>query len=130
MLSTNCVVFNILIDQHHQHLGFGKGMIIASLNVNGLRRHFDKIQNILSSLGIHILALNKTKLDEKHPEELTDMPGYQQVRLDRPCNGSGVPIYVRESIKFRTRSDVPKYDLELICIEIRSPKSKPFHILA
>ena len=52
-------------------------MTIASLNVNGLRRHFDEIQNILFSLGIHVLALNETKLDEKHPEELTDITGYQ-----------------------------------------------------
>ena len=89
-------------------------MTIASLNVNGLRRHFDEIQNIVSSLGIHILALNETELDEKHPEELIDMSGYQQVRLDRTCNGAGVSIYVRESSKFRTRSDVPKNDLDFI----------------
>ena len=65
-------------------------MTIASLNVNGLRRHFDEIQNIVFSLGIHILALNETKLDEKHPEELADITGYQQVRLNRACNGGGV----------------------------------------
>ena len=67
--------FNILIDQPHQHLGFGKGMTISSLKVNALKRHFDEIQNILSSLGIHVLALNETKLDKKHPEELTDITG-------------------------------------------------------
>ena len=77
-------------------------MTIASLNVNGLRRHFDEIQNILFSLGIHVLALNETKLDEKHPEELTDITGYQQVRRDRTCNGGGVSIYIRDSIKFRS----------------------------
>ena len=87
-------------------------MTIASLNVNGLRRHFDEIHSILSSLGIHVLALNETKLDEKHPEKLTDITGYQQVRLDRTCNGGGVSIYIRESIKFKTHSDVPKNDLE------------------
>ena len=133
-LATNLInklrTFSILIDQHHQHLGFGKGMTIPSLNVNGIRRHFDEIQNILSSLGIHILALNENMLDEKHPEELTDITGYQQVRLDKTYNGGGVSIYVRESIKIRTHSDVPKNDLELICVEIKSPKSKPFLVLA
>ena len=83
-------------------------MAIASLNVNGLRRHFDEIQNTLFNLGIHILALNETKLDDKHPEELTDISGYQQVCLDRTRNGGGVSIYIRDSIKFRTRSDIPK----------------------
>ena len=51
--------FNILIGQPPQYLRFGKGMAIASLNVNGLRKHFDEIHNILSSLGIHGLALNQ-----------------------------------------------------------------------
>ena len=105
-------------------------MAIASLNVNSLRKHFDEIENTLFNLGIHILALNETNLDDKHPEELTDITGYQQVRLDRTRNGGGVSIYIRESIKFRTRSDIPKNDLELICIEIEPPKSKPFLILA
>ena len=41
---------------NHQHLGFKKGMAIASLNVNGLRGHFDEIQVLLRDLGIHILA--------------------------------------------------------------------------
>ena len=105
-------------------------MIIASLNVNSLRRNFDEIQNILSNLGIHVLALNETKLDDNHLKELTGILGYQQVRFDRTRNGGGVSIYIRESIKSRTRSDVPKNDIELICIEIEPPKSKPFLVLA
>ena len=105
-------------------------MIIASLNVNGLRRHFDKIQNILSNLGIHVLALNETKLDDNHPKELSDILGYQQVRFDGSRSGGGASIYIREPIKSRTRSDVPKNDLELICIEIEPPKSRPFLVLA
>ena len=105
ILFINCVVFNISIDQPHQHLGFEKGMIISSLNVNGLRRHFNEIQNILSNLSVHVLALNETKLDDNYPKELTDILGYQQVRFDGTRNGGGVSIYIRESIKFRTRCD-------------------------
>ena len=83
------------------------------------------------NLGIHILALNETKLDDKHPEELiADITGYQQVRLERTRNGGGISIYIRESINVRARSDIPKNDLESICIEIEPPKSKPFLILA
>ena len=102
-------------------------MTIASLNVNGLRRHFDEIQSILFSLGIHILALNETRLDEKLPEELTEITGYLLVSLDRPCNRVDVSIYVRESIKFKTRSDVPKNDLELICIQMRASPFLSLH---
>ena len=51
-------------------------MAIASLNVNGLRRHFDEVQCMLVDLDIHILALNETKLDSMYPKELTNIPGY------------------------------------------------------
>ena len=107
-----------------------KGIAFASLNVNGLRRHFDEVQSLLVDMGLHILALNETKLDGLYPKELTHIPGYQQVRHDRSCNGGGVSIYIRDSIKFRHRSDIPAKDLELICIEIEPPKSKSFIVLA
>ena len=110
----------------HQHLGFKKGMAIASLNINGLRSHLDEVQLLMRDLGITILALNETKLDPGYPKELTSVAGYQQERLDRTRNGGGVSIYVRDSIKYKRRLDVPTDDLELICIEVEPPKSKSF----
>ena len=105
-------------------------MAIASLNVNGLRRHFDEVQCMLVDLDIHILALNETKLYSMYPKELTNIPGYQHVRHDRSCRGGGVSIYIRDSINFKPRSDVPAEKLELICIEIEPPQSKSFVVLA
>ena len=113
----------------HQHLGFKKGLVIASLNVNGLRSHLDEVQLLLNNLGIHILSLNETKLDGSVAKELTDMVGYQQKRLDRNCNGGGISIYIRDSIRYKPRDDVPVDDLEHICIEIEPPNCKPFLIL-
>ena len=105
-------------------------MAIASLNVNGLRRHFDEVQCMLVDLDINILALNETKLDGMYPNELTNIPGYQHVRHDRSCRGGGISIYIRDSINFKLRSDIPAEELELICIEIEPPKSKSFIVLA
>ena len=105
-------------------------MAIASLNINGLRSHLDEVQLLIRSLGIHILALNETKLDPNYPKELTSLPGYQQERLDRTSSGGGVSIYIWDSIKYKLRSDVPVDDLEIICIELEPPKSKPFLVLA
>ena len=68
-----------------------KGMAIASLNVDGLRSHLDEVQLLIRSLGIHILALNETKLDRLVPKEVTDIRGCQQFRQDRTCNGGGEP---------------------------------------
>ena len=58
------------------------------------------------------------------------MAGYQQERLDRTCNGGGVSVYIRDSIKYKPRSDVPVDGLEIICIEVEPPKSKSFLVLA
>ena len=112
-----------------QHIGYKKGMAIASLNINGLRSHLDEVQFLIKDLGLHVLALNETKLDSDFPKELSSVPGYQQERLDRTRNGGGVSIYIRDSIKYKRRLDVPKDDLELICIEVQPPKNKPFLVI-
>ena len=95
-----------------------------------LRRHFDVVQSVLVDLDIYILTLNETKLDSLYRKELTYIPGYQQVCHDGSCNVGGVSIYIRDSIKFRHRSDIPTEELELICIEIEPPKSNSFIVLA
>eukprot|EP00794_Sanderia_malayensis_P016541 gene16541-18216_t len=105
-------------------------MAIASLNINGLRSHLDEVRLLIRDLGIHILALNETKLNTESPKELTSVAGYQQERLERTCNGGGVSIYIRDSIKYKRRLDVPIDDLEIICIEVNPPKSKSFLVLA
>ena len=61
----------------HRPLGFKKGMAIASLNINGLRSHLDEVQLLVRDLGIHILALNVTKLNPGFAKELTSVAGYQ-----------------------------------------------------
>ena len=61
---------------------------------------------------------------------MTSIAGYQQERLERTCNGGGVSIYVRDSIKYKPRPDVPVEDLEIICIEVEPPNSRSFLILA
>ena len=103
---------------------------MAITSLNGLRGNLDEIQVLVNNLGIHILALNETKLDPNYPKELTSIAGYQQERLERICNGGGVSIYVRDSIKYEPRPDVPVEDLEIICIEVEPPKSRSFLVLA
>ena len=105
-----------------QPLGFRKGLSIASLNVNSLQLHFDEIQCMTNELGIHVLALNETKLNPHVPKNLIAIDGYQVERKDRTSNDGGVAIYIRNSIKYHLRKDLPVNDLELICIEIEPLK--------
>ena len=82
----------------------------------------------MQNSGIHILALNE--LDPQYPKELTAIAGYQPERLDRTCNGGGVSLYIRDSVKFKLRDDVPTDNLELICVEIQPPKSKSYLVVS
>ena len=103
---------------------------MASLNVNGLRSHLDEINALLKSMGIDILALNETKLDHLIEQQLTEVTGYKQLRLDRSRSGGGISLYVRETLKFLIRNDIPGDGIELLCIEIQPLKCKPFLFLA
>ena len=120
----------ILKGGFRQHLGFRKGMLIASLNVYSLRGHYDEVQLLLRNLGIHVLALNETELDPEYPNELTTISCYQQQRKERIGRGGGVSIYIRDSINYTRRNDLPVNQLELICIEIEPPKSRSLFIVA
>ena len=115
---------------YHQHLGFKKGMSSASLNINGLRSHLDEIQLTMKRLGIHILALNETKVVSSIPKELTTISGYQQMHRDRTCHGGGISMYIRDSVKVKPRDDIPADMLDFMCIDIEPLKNKPFLVIA
>ena len=50
--------------------------MVASLNVNSLLLHIDEIRATVKELGIHILAINETKLDGHIADELVDIDGF------------------------------------------------------
>ena len=79
-----------------QHLDFKKGMSIASLETNGFICHFEEIQLLLGDLGVHVMAVNETKVDPKNPRKLTIIPGYEHEQTERTCRGGGVSVYIRD----------------------------------
>ena len=114
----------------HQHTEQKKGISIASLNINGLHRHFNEISSFLNQKGIHILAMNETKVENSYSKQLMNILGYQQERKDRTTHGGGVVLYIREPIQYTRRTDLSPQDLEIICVEIQSLKSKPYIVIA
>ena len=68
-------------------LGHRKGITIASLNVNSLLLHIDEIRMLVNELGIHILAINETKLDNSIDDSLVSIAGYTMKRCDRDRTG-------------------------------------------
>ena len=83
----------------------------------------------MNDMGIDILALNETKLDSSYNHDFTEIAGYSQKRLDRSCFGWGVSVYVRETITFLIRNDIPSENLEMLCVEVQPPKCQPFLII-
>ena len=107
-----------------------KGLLMAPLNVNGLRSHLDEVNLLVKSMGIDIIALNDIKLDQSIEKQLTEITGYKQLRLDRSRCGGEISIYVKDTLKFQIRNDIPDERIELICIEIQPLKCKPFQFIA
>ena len=69
-------------------LNLKKGLLMASLNVNGLKSHFDEIKALVKSMGIDILALNETKLDHLFEQQITEVIGtmvFLSFRLSCDC---------------------------------------------
>ena len=84
----------------------------------------------LSNHVFDILAINESKIDPSIPDSEINIPSYKSIRKDRNRYGAGVVIYVREQISFRDRNDLVSDSLEMICIEIERPHSKPFLLSA
>ena len=57
------------------------------------------------------------------------MAGYQQERFDRTDKGGSILVYIRDSIKYKPRLDIPENVLELICVEIEPLRSNSFLLL-
>ena len=105
-----------------------RGFRLASLNVNSLLAHIDELRVLLADLPIDVLAINETKLDNSVNDNEVYIPGYEIIRSDRNSkgrSGGGVCLYVRSAMSYSIRSDLST-ELEIVTIEIRKPRSKPF----
>ena len=76
----------------------------------------------------YILTLNETRLDDSVLDCEVENPGYDILRRDRNRNGGGVAMYIRKNIPYSNRKDLAVENIELICIEVKKPKSKPLLI--
>ena len=103
---------------------------MASLNVNSLITKIDEIRLLVKNEKIDILAINETKIDHKIDDRLISLEDFSLCRYDRSRQGGGVALYVRNTVRFKPREDLPNKSLELICIEVEPPNSNPFIAIA
>ena len=111
-------------------IGLKKGVVIASLNINGLLLHLDEIKVLLKEQGIRNIALNETKIDNNISDQALVIEGYRFVTLGRNLHGGGVAICCCDTLEFRKRDDIPISTLEIVCIEIKPPRAKPYLVIS
>ena len=88
--------------------------MMLSLNVNGLRSHFDEVKILINNMGMDILELTETKLDDSIEQQITQISGYKQLHLDRSRFGGVISLYVRNTLKFIARNKIFVENLELL----------------
>jgi len=104
-------------------------LVIASLNINSLLSHIDKLRVLMHDSKIDILSIKETKLDSTVHDSDVYIPGFELVRKYRRVNGrkgGSVCIYLRTNLNYRIRDDLINDDLECLIVEISKPRSSVF----
>ena len=106
-----------------------KGFSIMHLNIASLIKHIDQLRTILLDKPCHILSINETRLSENIDDSFVKINGYDICQADRNRAGGGVALYVKTAINANLRQNLVSHDLEVICLEIKRAKSKPFFVI-
>ena len=55
---------------------FGRGLVMAALNINSLLAHFDDLNFFVLNSKIDVLAINETKIDSSVNDNEIHFPGF------------------------------------------------------
>ena len=107
----------------------GRGLLIASLNINGHLTHIDELRVFMFFSNVDILQINESKLDSAVHSDEVYIPGFEIVRKDRKVNGrhgGGACTYLRTNLNYRIRNNLNNDLLECPFVKISNPRSIPF----
>ena len=108
---------------------FGRGLVMASLIINSLLAHIERLRVFMSNSKIDLLSINETKLDRTIDDSELYLPGYELIGKDRVRNGrngGGVCFYVRCNLNYKIREDLSSENLDLLVLEITRLRSRSF----
>ena len=63
-----------------------------------MTKNIDELRTILSKNGVHVCALNETRLDKDIDDSEIKVPDYSVIRKHRNRNGGGVAIYIHKDL--------------------------------
>ena len=103
---------------------FGRGLVIAALNINSLLAHLDDLKVFVLDSKIDVLTINETKIDSSVNDNEIHLPGFEVVRKDRSVNGrsgGGVCTYLRSNINYQIRDDLCDDNLNVLSSKLSDP---------
>ena len=113
--------------QHKDAWFISKGLHICHLNVHHLYPKLDEIKILLNEQkNIDIICLGETFLNDQYSDSELQIPNYNFIRKDRHSNGGGLIIYYKTNLACVQRADLESNGVEMIWLEIRNNKQKPF----
>ena len=106
-----------------------KGLHICHLNVHYLYPKLDEIKLLLHEQNsMDIFCLGETFLNDQYSDSELTIPNYNFIRKDRGSNGGGLIIYYKTNLACIHRVDLESDNLEMLWLEVRNNKQKPFLI--
>ena len=101
--------------QHYEQLSSRVNQLkILHLNTQSMLSTFDELLVTIKEFPLDIIAMSETWL-KNNPYLLNyvTIPGYSLLFRNRDIRGGGVGVYIKETLKFKRRSDVEKIEPEL-----------------
>ena len=117
------VIGGIEINPGPNNRPFYKNIKIVHNNVCSILPKVDIVFNELSDYDF--IGITESHLDSKVTNEQIEFDGFQMpIRLDRNRHGGGVALYIRNSLHYKSRSDLLNPNIEIIFVEIQNVNNK------
>ena len=91
-------------------------------------KHIDELRIYMNDQQLDILAINESRLDLNVSVDLVSIQGYIWISNNRNRRGGGIGFYLRNTINHCIRQDLSNDEIEVLTVEIRKYKIKPFLI--
>ena len=88
-----------------------RGLKLAALKFNGLLSKIGQSRQLGTTEKIDVFVICETKLNDKVKDQLVDIDEFDLKRHDRSRHGGGFAMYVRNTINFKLRGDLPNKSL-------------------
>jgi cellulose biosynthesis protein BcsQ len=107
-----------------------KGFRVGHLNITSLVKHVDELRVYMRDEPFDILSINESRLDSNIARDTVGIQGYDMVDKHRNLEGGGVALYYRNTLNVINRTDLVPAEVEVVCLEVIKPKSKPMFVVS